>query len=401
MTDMAETRKPSWIWIALGVGALLAGLAIFLIASAPGPASPDATGASAGPPVPKVEFAVIRPTDRRFMVTAPGRLSARETLSVVGEVAGKIDDIHPDLEAGGRIARNEVLFRIEQGDYRADLDRARAQVETALATLEQAEANRDRQVELSGIGAVPAAQKEAAVASFTSAQASVSQARAQLTLSQRNLAKTVVRAPFDALVVSESVSMDTYVSPGAPLAQLVDAGAGVLRAGLSPQDVDAVRRATEAVSGGENGSIPVRAVPNDASIGNLALEGYLASFAPNIDPSSRTVTVRAIFPGAFSEKNTGRVFVDDFMTLEIEAKSATPLYELPTAALRRERFAWMIAADDTLTRVSVTPVENRAGNTLVTSPVDLTGQRVMVTPLADEADGMAVRPTGPDIEVAN
>jgi len=233
------------------------------------------------------------------------------------------------------------------------------------------------------------------------AQASVSQARAQLTLSERNLAKTVVRAPFDALVVSESVSMDTYVSPGAPLAQLIDAGAGVLRAGLSPRDVDAVRRAADAAPGGEEGSIPVRAVPNDASIGNLALEGYLASFAPNIDPSSRTVTVRAIFPDAFSKENAGRVFVDDFMTLEIEAKSDAALYELPTAALRQERFAWMIAADDTLTRVSVTPVETRAGNTLVTSPVDLTGQRVMVTPLADETDGMAVRPTGPDIEVAN
>ncbi|MEL6568382.1 MAG: efflux RND transporter periplasmic adaptor subunit [Pseudomonadota bacterium] len=389
MTEQTTESRPSWLWIAVGAGALGLGILVYSAAGAASTVSAPDGGAARSDLAPVVEFALIEPTERTFMVTAPGRLEARQTLSVVGEVPGKISEIHPNLELGGRIHEGEILFRIDQGDYRADLNRAEAQLSTALASLDQAQANRDRQVELAEIGAVPAAQEEAAVASFANAEANVAQARAQVTLARRNLSKTSVRAPFDAIVVSETLSPDTYVAPGAPLANLIDASAGEIRAGLSPRDVASVRRAQEAANGGE---ITVRAVPNDASIGNLTLTGTLASFAPTIDPTSRTVSVRAVFPDAFSLANQGRTFTGDFMTLEIAAQSDQPIYSLPTAALRREHEAWLITSDNELRAVEVAPLETRGAETLVTSPSDLSGQRVLTTPLAEETDGMTVRP---------
>ncbi|MEM1106037.1 MAG: efflux RND transporter periplasmic adaptor subunit [Pseudomonadota bacterium] len=390
MDDTAPASGPPRYWFLVGLLVLAMGVGVFIVSGSRGDATAsDGSGASADP-APVVEFERVRPAERTFTITAPGRLEARQSLDVVGEVSGKIAYIHPELEIGGRIPEGEILFRIDQGDYRADLSRAEAQLATARATLVQASANRDRQVDLADIGAVPAAQKEAALASFATAEASVAEAEAQVTLAARNLAKTTVRAPFDALVGAESVSLDTFVSPGAPLARLIDAGAGQIRAGLSPADVRAVRRATAEAEGSP---IVVRAVPNGASLGDLILEGTLASFAPSIDPASRTVAVRAIFPDAFAAENDGRTFVDDYLTLEIQARADTDIYELPTAALRQEQRAWMIAADDTLTEITVAPLETRGAYTLVTSTVDLSGQRVMTTPLAEETDGMAVRPT--------
>lgn len=389
MADMAVGNRPSWLWLAVGFAALAGGFLIYLAAGSSASPAPSADAFIGQDRPPVVEYSIVRSADPTFKVTAPGRLEARQTLTVVGEVPGKISSIHPNLEVGGRINQSEVLFRIDQRDYRTDLNRAEAQLATALATLQQANADRNRQVELAEIGAVPAAQSEAAIASLANAEANVAQAQSQVTLAQSNLAKTSVRAPFDAIVVSEVLSPDTYVAPGVPLAELIDASAGEIQAGLSPSDVSSVRRAQTAAAGG---AIIVRAVPNDASVGDLPLMGTLASFSPTIDPTSRTVSVRAVFPEAFSRANDGRVFAGDFMSLEIDARADRPIYELPTSALRREREVWIVAEQDTLRSAPVSPVESRGTFTLVTSPIDLAGQRVMTTPLAEETENMSVRP---------
>jgi RND family efflux transporter MFP subunit len=381
--------KPSRVWILVGGGIFALGIAVFMMASATGSAPQPASNSLLVNDVPAVETEVIQPADSTYLVHAPGRLQPLQTLQVVGEVPGKIAYLNPSLVVGGRLAEGEVLLRIDQGDYRADLSRAEAQLATSQAALERARADRNRQVELAEIGAVPAAVSEAAVATFANAEAAVEQARAQVTLAQRSLNKTTIRAPFDAIVTSESLSTDTFVSPGAPLAELIDASAGEIRAGLSPKDVAAVRRALSAVG---QGQLTVRAVPNEASLGVQTLDGYLDSFAPAIDPSSRTVAVRAVFPGAFSAERNGEVFAGDFMTLELSGLADRMTFEVPTAALRRNSAIWLITDTDRLQETPVTPLESHGETMLVTSPADLTGRQVLVTPLADEAEGMQVRP---------
>ena len=229
---------------------------------------------------------------------------------------------------------------------------------------------------------------EAAIATFANAEAAVEQAQAQVTLARRSLSKTTIRAPFDAIVTAESLSTDSFVSPGAPLAELIDASAGEILAGLSPRDVAAVRRALQ-----ENGEDrpAVRAVPNEASLGILALDGYLDSFAPRIDPTSRTVSVRAVFPGAFAPEASGEVFAGDYMTLELTGLAGEQTFAVPTAALRRNRSVWLVTEAGRLEASEVTPLEGRGETTLVTSLQDLSGKRVMVTPLAEEVSGMQVR----------
>lgn len=384
-----DKKQPSRLWLIVGAGAFALGLFTFIIAGTSGGAPETATDSSATRSVPLVEMEYINTAARAYTVRAPGRLQPLQTLQVVGEVPGKIAYLNPELVVGGRLSAGDILFRVDQGDYRADLERAEAQLATSLAALERARADRDRQVELAAIGAVPAAVGEASVAGFANAEAAVTQARAQVTLATRNLDKTTVRTPFDAIVTAENLASDTYVAPGAPLAELIDASAGEIRAGLSPKDVAAVRRARQ--TAGE-GDLTVYAVPNEASIGTRRLVGRLDSFAPAIDPTSRTVAVRAVFPGAFSPENEGEVFAGDFMTLELEGQAETPAYEVPTAALRRNSSIWLIDANNALVPVTITPLENHGLTTLVTSPVDLSGQRVMTTPLADEVDGMRVRP---------
>lgn len=383
-------QPSSWIWLGVGAVALAIGISVFLMSTAAGASSRSDLPETISEPAPLVETAIIEPAEGRYSVTAPGRLQPRQTIDVVGEVPGKVVFLNPALEVGGRLDAGDILFRIDQTDYTASLNQAQAALASAEASLDRAEADQVRQAELAERGFAPDSVLDSAVAALTSAAANVDQAKAQLAVARQNLLRTTVRAPFPALVLSEQLAPGSYVAPGVPVARLLDASAGEVVAGLSPGDVAAVRRAW-ATRADTDEPLTVIARPNEGSLGSRVLEGYLESFAPEIDSASRTVAVRAVFPSAFAPENDGFVFSGDFVTLEIEGMAGEAVYNVPSAAVRRNSAVWVVLPDRHLRAVAVTPVDIGAERSLVQSEESLAGQTVMVTALPEEIEGMLVR----------
>ena len=378
------------MWLGAGGVVLVLGISVFMLSTAAGASSRSEDTGGVSEPAPLVEVALIQPADARYKVTAPGRLQPRQTVEIVGEVPGKVTYLNPALEVGGRLNAGDVLFRIDPTDYQATFRQAEAALASAEASLDRAMADKDRQAELADRGFAPDSVLDTAVATLAGAQAVVDQAKAQLALARQNLARTTIRAPFPAIVLSEALAPDAYIAPGAPVARLLDASAGEIVAGLSPEDVGAVRRALMSnLDAGE--VLTVLARPNEGSLGNIFLEGTLESFSPEVDPASRTVAVRAVFPSAFAPDNEGLVFAGDFMTLEINAIADQTLYEVPSAAIRRNAAVWAIQPNEQLREISVTPVDIGPETTLVMSAESLAGQRVMVTSLPEEVGGMRIR----------
>lgn len=385
--DARESRadKPNRVWILAGLLVAAGGFAIMSVAGAGSGVSETATAREDS--IPYVETARIEAAGNTYEVTAPGRLQARDFLSLVGEISGKVTAISPNLKIGGRIAKGQTILKIDDGDFQAEVARARAQLSTAKARLQQAEAEKNRQQRLSDIGASPEKAAEQALAAYEDAQAGVQQAEAQLVVAQRTLKKAVITAPFDAIVTSENVSPGTFVSPGQPLATLISAGPGEIQAGLPAEDVAAVRSAMRAA---EDGRLPVRAVPNGSSLGSKTLEGYLTEFSPVIDQGSRTATLVAVFPDAFIKENEGEVFTGDFMDIVIRGVSEAPIWSLPKGAVRQDSYVWVIDETEQARRVSVEPID-RTDDSVLVHASGLTGEeRVMTTVLSEEIEGMRV-----------
>lgn len=384
-----KAKRPGFVWLLVGVGAAALGIATMTIAGAKSEAGEQTV--QKVDTVPLVETARISAAPQTYRVHAPGRLQPRDQLQLVGEVAGKVVSVNSELRPGGRIDKGEVILRIDQGDYAADLARAKAVLATATARLEQATAERDRQVRLADIGAAPEKAAEAANATFEDARAAVEQANAQVRIAERAVAKTIIRAPFNALVTTEQVAPGTYVAPGQPLATLISADAGEVHAGLPAEDVAAVRAAMAQKEGGQ---LAVKAEPNSGSLGSVALTGYLSEFSPVIDQASRTATVIAVFPEAFSPENSGLVFSGDFMDVVIEGYSETPVWRVPEGAIRQDSFVWVVSNEDDLHKANVKVID-RAGDYMLIHSGDLTGsEQVMTTVLSEETEGMKVKLSG-------
>lgn len=335
---------------------------------------------------PLVETTTATLSDGLYTVEAPGRLQPRQQLTIVAEISGKVAYVNPKFVVGGRFDVGETLFKVNSADYEADVSRAKAAVASADAALVQAKLANKRQQDLVKQGAVSEAVKDSAVANLASAEAGLMQAKAQLQQARENLERTEIKTPFPALVASETVSLDTYVAPGQNLATLIDTRAGELIAGLSPEKAAAVSR----MFSGSQAPLKAVAKPNDGSVGSAALVGYIDQFSPSIDEASRSALAVAVFPGAFSPDNAGRIFANDFMTLEISVQSNDTVWQVPTGVVRKGHFLWVVEGDN-LERREVSVVSTQDEHMLITSEHDLANAQILLTLLSEESEGLQVR----------
>ena len=198
--------------------------------------------------------AVARPMTRFVSVT--GTLTAEEQAEVAAEVSGRV--IGTPVERGSRVREGSELVRIADVEVRAQAQEAEAntgQIEARLgltdggrfeidgvpdvananAAYDLAQADFERAKMLLDQQLLPQAdfdrsrtQAEAARHQYDIARNSAVQqyqsllaARARMTLAQKALTDTVVRAPFDGFVEQRLVSVGDYVSRGTKVASVI------------------------------------------------------------------------------------------------------------------------------------------------------------------------------------
>lgn len=178
--------------------------------SAPGnaPSSPAPAAAPAkGPGGPAgIAIEALRPATARLpqSIVTVGSLRSEETVLVRPEIAGRIAEIA--FREGQRVARGDVLVRLDDSVQKADLERARANLVLSKSKFERA-------VDLRAKGFISGQAKDEAENSLKVAQADAELAAARL-------AKTEIRAPFPGTLGLRSVSVGDYVKEGADIVNL-------------------------------------------------------------------------------------------------------------------------------------------------------------------------------------
>jgi len=198
-------------------------------------------------------------------ITGYGEVKALNVVSISPEIAGKISEIHPRLEIGEIVQKSEILFKIETSNYMAAYKEARAMVEQwenavyrmkkqyAIDThrLKTIERNRDlagaefERIQrlfksdnvgtMSGVDRAEQAFNTASDRADQMAQAvslypirikeaggSLESAKARLSLTNANLERCEVLAPFDGRIKNVSLEKGQYVGPGQNVVTLAD-----------------------------------------------------------------------------------------------------------------------------------------------------------------------------------
>ncbi len=284
-----------------------------------------------------VEVAEVRRLPRRIDVEAQGTVVPAQRVVVQPQVSGRIDVAAANLAPGTILREGDLIFAIEDADFKLAVARATAAVAEAAAQL-QLEQGRGRVAEREWElfqDELDAEQKAASLAlrepQLRSRLSAVQTARANLARARLDMERTVVRSPFNAVVLSESIEVGQIVTPQSQAVTLAGTNAFWVRAAVRTEELDQLR--VPGLHGAALGSrAMVRLDPENADV----LPGRIVRLLGDLDTAGRMarVLVEVADPlglesGAGRAGRRGLLLLDSYVDLMLEGATVRDLFELP------------------------------------------------------------------------
>jgi membrane fusion protein (multidrug efflux system) len=258
----------------------LAGLAVPRIFNGAEPAAPKKTPEGGRPAAAAVavSMAVVVPAPLIETIASTGTLRAEEGVELQAETAGKIVAIL--FAEGARVRKNDLLVKLNDADLVATRSRARYRRELALL-------KEQRMAQLLKQGV--ARQEE-----YDMALSDLHVQDAEIALTEAQIAKTEIRAPFDGVVGLRYVSEGAYVTAASRVATLQ-------RLDQLKVDFSVPEKYATRIRVGSRIQLTVAGAERPVA-------GAIYAIDPRIDAATRTVLIRAVcpnkearlFPGAFA-----------------------------------------------------------------------------------------------------
>lgn len=332
-----------------------------------------------------VEVVTVNAEDRRAVIEATGTIEASSRVDLVAQVAGQITWVAKGITPGARVKAGEVIAKIDDRDYRAAVTQARSSVDAAELDL-QLEENRGRQAsreyELLGRDAdSPLARREP---HLQSAKARLESSEASLTTANLNLERTRLKAPFNAIITSESLDKGKYAAPGGPLATLI--GTDQFRVRVSVP-VERLRYLdVPADKTGKGSPAVIRQTLADGQV--LEVDGYVRRMLGELDPETRTAGVLVAIDEPF-DRPEGElpILPGAYVTVQLEGPPVPGTYEVPRNAVFRGDQVWVADPEDKLSRRQIDVLWGTSTHVYTREGLE-DGDRVIVTPLSLPIEGM-------------
>ncbi len=147
-----------------------------------------------------------------------GNTAATDSVTLVARVEGYLQAIH--FVDGSRVKKGDLLFTIQQDQYKAQLQQAQAQVSAQQAALWHAKRELARYTSLLKEDAATQTDVDHWQYEKDSSQAALLGAQAQVELARLNLGYTIVRAPFDGRIGRHLVNPGNLVGAVGQQSQL-------------------------------------------------------------------------------------------------------------------------------------------------------------------------------------
>ena len=168
--------------------------------------------AQSAPPPPEVSVAQVLQKRVKDWDEFTGRLQAVETVEIRPRVSGYIDQVA--FTEGKVVKRGDLLFIIDPRPYKADYDRAAADVKRFKTSLELAQIEQKRVQHLKESGAVSQEEVDERISTTAQIEANVAGAEAALESAALNMSFTRVTSPIDGRVSRAEVTRGNLVTGG-------------------------------------------------------------------------------------------------------------------------------------------------------------------------------------------
>lgn len=363
------------------LGRLLAGvLACGLLGACAKAVAPPAM-----PPV-EVDTLEMRPGSMQLTLEHAAQLRGVREVEVRAQVSGIL--LKRLYREGSRVRAGDLLFRIDPAPFAAEVARARADLAVQQANVSQARRERDRILPLYAQKLASLHDRDTALATFESAEASFAGTQAALRRAQLDLSYTDVRAPISGLTSREVRSEGSLVTAGSDsslLTRIVQTDELYVDFSVPESEAEGLRAA---LSGADAGKVSVRIadIEGRALAGNARIE----FIAPSIGDETGTVDIRATVNNSKATLLPGQI-----VRASVQGVTLPGMLIIPKRAVmhgERGSYVWVVGPDRKIAMRPVTLGATAANNVVVSKGLS-SGDRVVVEGILKVQPGAVVNPT--------
>ena len=380
--------KPRRRWGKWLIGALaLAGAAGFALTRFAGPVQ-----------VETVAVATVYPSQNFTLLNATGFVVPQRKAALSSKATGRLEWL--GVLEGSRVRAGEVIARLESRDVQATLEQAEAQVNVAIANQQQgaaelrdAEANYKRSTELLTKKFISGAQHDTDVARLGKARAAIASQKAAVASADANrraaevaVEQTLIRAPFDAIVLTKNANVGDNITPFSSAAEAKGAVVTVADMETLEVEADVAESSIAKIAVDQPCEVQLDALPD------MRFAAVVSRVVPTVDRSKATVLVKVKFverdPRVLPDMSAKVAFLSR-ETKENEKKPVTAV-QPGTIVERESRKVVFTIKDDRARAVEVT-TGAKIGDLLEVKGVKA-GERLVLAPAGKVQDGTAVAP---------
>ncbi|MBL4912409.1 efflux RND transporter periplasmic adaptor subunit [Shewanella schlegeliana] len=342
-------------------------------------------------PVPIVDVTEVKRQTVSLNLPSYGVVTPKYKTQLVTEVQGRMLSISANFVAGGVVKKGDELAVIEPSDYEADLMQAQASLAKAKAALEEERAKGEvAKNDWKGYdGGIPP-ELGLRLPQLKQEQANVKFQQAALARAQRNLERTVIRAPFDGIIKARNVDLGQYVTLGTNLGELYDTRIAEVRLPLSNNDLAYL----ESV---DNPDTDV-SLSADLAGRKIIWQGQIVRSEGVIDAENRMVFLVAEVKDPYLRDNQveGQLPLKygTFVTAVIKGRTVDGIVKLPRHLVRNNQVT-IVNSDSSIELRSVNVVRTDLDSVYIKDSLN-DGERVSLTNLVNAEDGQMVKVVGED-----
>jgi len=333
-------------------------------------------------------------SSQKTLIPGMGTVAAACNVELQPQVSGEIISLNPNLVPGGHFQKGETLLKIDPTDYRLTVRERATDVAKAKSDLQLEQGNQlIAKKEYTFLGETVSDQEKALMLrqpQLENLQATLEAARAKLDRAQVDLARTEIKAPFNAVILSRDVNLGTRASESSILATLVDTDAYWVEVSVpvsqlrwiqiphTRKDPGALVRIYDTAAWGDKVFRQGRVIRLKS---DLESQGRMARLLVQVeDPLS-------LQPG---HSDQPRMLIGSYVRVEIEGNAVASAAAIEREFIRNGNSVWVMTAEGNL---AIRPVEiafRGADRLLVTGGIT-SGEQLITTDIATPVAGMALK----------
>lgn len=310
-------------------------------------------------------------------------IQALKNVEVRSRLRGFLEKIYVD--EGKPVTKGQVLFKLNDEEYRVALSRAKATLSNAEADAVATRLEVDRVKMLVKKNVLAPSELDVAESKLKADQATIDEARTNVQSAQNHIAYTIIRAPFDGIIDRIPLKGGSLIDEGTLLTSISDITS--IYAYFSFPENEYLKYQRNINTGTAEDNNTVKLVLSDGS--KYSHSGTIETIEGEIEQNTGSIALRAKFPNPHKllrHGASGKIYITTKMD------DAVMIPQKSVFEVQDKSYVYLVGPDNKLHMQSFVPL-TRFSQYYVVKEGLKAGDKILFEGAQNARDGMVIKPT--------